>query len=140
MDPNSSTDRMPPIPFENLTSAQKSAFLSFEKARGVPPFGPFVPLLRSPSLLSSTTPLGTFARYDSSLPPSISELIILITAREWTQQVEWAIHEPIAVRNGISTETVSAIANGRRPDNMDPRTEAVWELSVELQKKKKSFR
>jgi len=47
-----------------------------------------------------------------------------VTAREWSQQVEWAIHAPIALREGIAADTVQAIAEGRRPRQM-PEDEAL---------------
>lgn len=68
--------------------------------------------------------MGEYLRYRSALGLRLSELAILVTARQWSQPVEWAIHAPIAEREGLSTATIAAIAEGRRPDEL-PEDEAI---------------
>ena len=89
-------DRMPPIPAEKLTDAQKAAVAEFTKARGAQLSGPFVPLLRSPEVLSRARAMGDYLRFKSVLPPRLSEFVILLTAREWTQNYEWDAHAALA--------------------------------------------
>ena len=84
----------------------------------MPVFGPFVPLLCSPELMTNARSMEDYLRYRRSLPQRISEFIILVTAREWTQDLEWKIHQPITIKVGILPETVQAIAEGRRPEHM----------------------
>ena len=48
--------------------------------------------------------------------------------------MEWAIHAPIAVREGVPAETVDAIAEGRRPATMNDDETAVYDLCLELQR------
>jgi 4-carboxymuconolactone decarboxylase len=128
----SSTDRLPPLAEETLSDAQRAARADFEESRGVPLFGPFVPLLRSPELLSNASSMGQHLRYRSSLSHKLSEMVILLVARAWSQQVEWAIHHPIALRAGLAPDLAQAIADGRRPDNMDAQEAIVWEFCREL--------
>ena len=73
-------------------------------ARGVEISGPFYPLLRSPELMTRTRAMGDYLRYKSALPPRLSEFVILLTAREWTQQYEWNAHYPIALKAGVKRE------------------------------------
>src|SRR4051794_23446846 len=73
-------DRMPPIAAEKLTDAQKQAVEEFKAARSVDISGPFVPLLRSPEVLSRARALSDYLRYRSALPPRLSEFVILMTA------------------------------------------------------------
>jgi len=40
---------------------------------------------------------------------------IKVTARHWSQQVEWALHAPIARKAGVSVGTIAAIQEGRTP-------------------------
>ncbi|GIL41799.1 carboxymuconolactone decarboxylase family protein [Roseiterribacter gracilis] len=127
-----SADRMPPLADETLTDAQRAAAKEFAASRGVQLFGPFVPLLRSPELLSNASAMGQHLRYRSSLPLKLSELVILLIARQWTQQVEWQIHHPAALKAGLSPAIAQAIAEGRRPDGMDEQESAVWEFCREL--------
>jgi len=125
-------DRLPEIPAESLTEAQKAAAAQFLAARKTPVFGPFVPLLRSPELMTNASTMGLHLRYRSVLPLRLSELIILITAREWTQQLEWHIHAPIALKAGLDPDIVAAIREGRRPDAMGPEEALVYAFSTEL--------
>ena len=70
---------------------------------------PFEPLLRSPELMAHAQRMGEYLRYRSALGQRLSELAILLTARHWSQPVEWAIHAPIAREKGISAAAVRAI-------------------------------
>ncbi len=52
-------DRMPPIPEDQMTEAQRAAVEEFKAARDTTRFGgPFVPLLRSPEMLSRARKCG----------------------------------------------------------------------------------
>jgi dienelactone hydrolase len=129
----SSQDRMPPIPLDQMTELQrKSAEEIIQGPRGGL-YGPFIPLLRSPELMDSAQRMGKYLRYKSAIGDKLSELVILIVARRWTQQVEWAIHGPIAIKAGISPEVVTAIADGRRPQGMMEDEEIVYDFCAELQ-------
>lgn len=69
---------------------------------------PFEPLLRSPELMAHAQRMGEYLRYRSALGQRLSELAILLTARHWSQPVEWAIHAPIAREKGIPAQAVQA--------------------------------
>ena len=125
-------DRMPPIPADALSDEQRRAAAAFEAARGTPVFGPFVPLLRSPELMLAAEAMGNYLRYRSSLPLRISEFVILITARRWSQQLEWHIHHPVALEAGLDPEIAGAVAEGRRPDGMAADESVAWEFATEL--------
>jgi 4-carboxymuconolactone decarboxylase len=127
-------DRMPPIPADKLTDAQKKAIEEFRAARSVDISGPFVPLLRSPEVMSRARAMGDYLRFKSSLPPRLSEFVILLTARRWTQQYEWHAHQPLALQGGLRAEIVKAVADGRRPDAMAEDEEAVYTLWEEVQR------
>jgi len=125
-------DRMPPIPADRLTDAQKKAIEEFKTARSADISGPFVPLLRSPEVMSRARAMGDYLRFKSSLPPRLSEFVILLTARRWTQQYEWNAHQPLALKGGLKKEIVDAIAEGRRPEQMAGDEDAVYTLIDEL--------
>ncbi|NEU12275.1 carboxymuconolactone decarboxylase family protein [Methylobacterium sp. BTF04] len=129
-------DRLPDIPADKLTDTQKKASEDFLAARKVPVFGPFVPLLRSPELMTNASNMGLHLRYRSALPLRLSEFIILITAREWTQQLEWHIHQPIALKAGLDPAIVTAIQEGRRPDVMGEEEALTYAFSTELHRNK----
>ena len=51
--PASAQDRMPPIPADKQTPAQKKTVDEYKKARGGEPGGPWAVLTRSPELMST---------------------------------------------------------------------------------------
>jgi 4-carboxymuconolactone decarboxylase len=132
--PARAQDRMPPIPADKLTAAQKKAVEEFKAARSADISGPFWPLLRSPEVMSRAQALGQHLRFKSSLPPRLSEFVILMTARHWTQQYEWNAHRPLALKGGLSADVVDAIADARRPDRMADDEAAVYALWDEVQR------
>lgn len=124
-------NRMPPIPADKMTDAQKKAAAEFEAARGSLS-GPWAVLLRSPEMVNRARALSDYLRFNSSLPPRLSEFVILITAREWSQQYEWNAHHPLALKGGLDPETAQAVAEGRRPEQMADDEEALYEFCIEL--------
>jgi 4-carboxymuconolactone decarboxylase len=125
-------DRMPEIPADKMTDAQKKAADEFAAGRGTRVFGPFVPLLRSPEVMLRAKAMGDYLRFKSSLPPKLSEFVILITARQWTQQYEWEVHYPIALKAGLEPEVAKALLEGRRPQGMSSEEEIAYDLCDEL--------
>jgi len=125
-------DRMPEIPADKMTPEQKKAADEFAAGRGTPVFGPFVPLLRSPEVMLRAKAMGDYLRFKSVLPPQLNEFAILITARHWTQEYEWAVHQSIAVKAGLKAEITQALAEGRRPQGMSGDEEMIYEFSSEL--------
>ena len=125
-------DRMPAMPLEKMTALQKKYAEEIIKGPRGALYGPFVPLIRSPELMDRAQRMGEYLRYKSTIGTKLSELVILITARQWTQQVEWAIHESIAIKSGIKPEVVRAIADGRYPAGMSGDEQIVYDFCTEL--------
>src|ERR1700716_4514893 len=84
--------RMPPLPAGKMTDAQRKAAeeLIAGPRKGVK--GPFVPLLRSPELMDRLQKVGEYLRFQSSLEQRISEFIMLIVSRVWSQHFGWDGH------------------------------------------------
>ena len=131
------TDRLRPIPPEEWTAAQREAARDIVNGPRGGLYGPFVPLLRSPELMGYAQRLGEYLRYRSAIGVRLSELAILVTAREWDQQVEWAIHAPIAQQVGIPADVVKAIAQRERPKAMLVDEEVVYDFCMELHRDKR---
>jgi 4-carboxymuconolactone decarboxylase len=130
-------DRLPPIPPANYDEAQKKAAEEFLAARKMPVFGPFQPLMRSPELMNVARAMGDYLRYKSAIGNTLSELVILVTAREWAQDYEWHVHAPIALKQGIKPEVIDAIRDGRRPPGMSEDEEICYDFSLELQRNRR---
>ena len=125
-------DRLPPIPVDKQTPEQRKASEAFRANRKQDVFGPFVPLLRSPEVMLRAMALGDYLRYRTVFPTKLNELIILITARHFTQRYEWYVHYPIAIKEGLKQDVADAIADGRRPDGMDADEQLIYDFCTEL--------
>ncbi len=125
-------DRLPPIPPEQWSPAQRRCAQEIIDGPRGALIEPFIPLLRSPELCTHAQRMGEYLRYRSSIGLRLSELAILITARHWSQPVEWAIHAPIAQRAGLDEAIVAAIARGERPASMRDDEAAVHDFCVQL--------
>jgi 4-carboxymuconolactone decarboxylase len=131
------TDRLPPLAPQLWTDAQREAAQAvIDGPRGAL-YGPFVPLLRSPELMHCAQQLGEYLRYRSAIGTRLSELAILVTAREWNQQVEWAIHAPIAERSGIGADIIHAIGRRQKPHDMLVDEELVYDFCIELHQQRR---
>ena len=113
-------DRLPPLAPSTWTASQRVCAEEIIQGPRGALIEPFVPLLRSPELCTHVQRTGEYLRYRSAIGLRLSELAILVTACHWVQQVEWSIHAPIALREGITPEVVQALAEGRRPEYARP--------------------
>lgn len=130
------TDRLSPLTFEQLSTVQQVAAQSIIDGPRGALYGPFVPLIRSPEQMSAAQAMGECLHYRSAIGTTLSELIILVTARQWNQQVEWAVHAPISEHHGISVETIDAIALRQRPTGMSDDEALVHDFCIELHQRK----
>lgn len=99
--------------------------------RGAPP-PPMMAWLNSPGMAEHATRLGAFLRFDTSLPPALSELAILVTARHWTSHYEWYAHKKLALAGGLPLAIIEDIRHRRTPDLDDPRAQVIYDLSKSL--------
>jgi 4-carboxymuconolactone decarboxylase len=124
-------DRLPPIPKDKWSAElQKAA-----STRGNL-VGPWIPLSRSPEVMGLMMDMRSHVANRSLLSAALTEIPILIAAREWTQQFEWNAHEGIAMKAGLKPEIINAIKEGRRPQQMTEQEESLYDLCMELQRTK----
>src|SRR5262249_31806000 len=97
---------------------------------------PYRAYIRSIELAQKLTPLSDYVRWNTSLPARLSEMAILITAREWSSQYEWAAHYPLAMKGGLDPSIADDIAHGRRPQRMKDDETALYDLATELYRTK----
>jgi 4-carboxymuconolactone decarboxylase len=127
-------DRMPPIPPERMTEAQQKAAAEFRAVRNSAPTGPFAVFLRVPELMDLTFKWRQHVQSRCVLDQRQAELVILVTARHWTQQYEWHAHEPLANKAGLKPDIIAALKEGRRPDRMAEDEAILYDLVTELQR------
>ena len=129
--------RLPTIPPDQYDAEQEQAADAFRALRGADVFGPFEALMHSPRLMTLAQAVGEYLRYHSGIGATLSELVILITARNWSQDYEWHVHSPVAEKAGIKAEIIAAIRDGRRPVGMSEDETLVYEFTTELQRDKR---
>lgn len=61
-------------------------------------------------------------------------MAILINARFWESKYEWFAHKPLAVKGGLSESIADDLAQKKRPSNMKPDEEVVYDLCMALHK------
>lgn len=130
----SAQDRLPPIPADKMTDAQKKATADFAALRNTAPTGPFSVLLRVPELMDLAFKWRQHVQLRCELDQRQAELVILVTARHWTQQYEWNAHQPLAIKAGLKPDIVAALAAGRRPDQMADDEAILYDVITELQR------
>lgn len=99
--------------------------------------GPFAAFLHAPAFGEYAQRLGAFCRYETTVPPRLSEFAILVTARHWRAQFEWAAHAPIAERAGVRPQTIRDLRAGRIPKTASKDERAIFDFVREIYRDKR---
>lgn len=127
--------RFPDLKREQMTDAQKRVYDSIAGGPRGGVRGPFGPLLRSPDLADRVQKLGEYLRYNTSLPARLNEFAILINARFWESKYEYYAHRPFAIKGGLAESIADDLAQNKRPANMKPDEELVYDFCTILHRK-----
>jgi 4-carboxymuconolactone decarboxylase len=125
-------DRLPMMGRDAMSNAQQEAADGLIAGPRKAVFGPFIPLLRSPELMARVAKVGEYLRFDSVLEVRIRELAMCLVARHVTNQFEWLMHAPLALKAGVSQACLDAIAEGRYPHSAAADEAAAVDLVTEL--------
>jgi 4-carboxymuconolactone decarboxylase len=98
--------------------------------------GPFNAYARSPGLGILLLHVSDYVRFNSSLPPRLSEFAIMIGARQWSQPYEWRAHYPLAIKGGLERQILIDLGAGRRPQGMKEDEAALYDFCTELYRDK----
>ena len=129
-------DRFKPLTYDTMTPEQKTMVEHLLAGERGGTNGPFNVTLRDPEMGDQAQKLGAQLRFHSTLSNRLNEMAILMTARFWNSQYEWSAHHRNALTAGLSPAVIDAIAAGKRPANMQPDEEAVYNFGNELLKTK----
>ncbi|NKB53986.1 MAG: carboxymuconolactone decarboxylase family protein [Rhizobiaceae bacterium] len=121
--------RIAPLDPTNLTDEQQPVFDAIRSGPRGEVAGPLAVWLNRPTLADKAQQLGQYCRYDSSLPPRLSELAILVTARVWDATFEWQSHQPPARAAGLDDAIIEALRRDEEPKFKDPTEAVVYEVS-----------
>lgn len=126
-------DRLPPIPSDKMTEAQKKAASDYKELRKTDLAGPpWSVMLRVPDWVVPATQMRVHVQTHPVLGNRLTEFAILIAARDWTNNYEWNAHSNAANQAGLAPAIREAIAEGRRPEHMAEDEEIVYEFCSEL--------
>jgi 4-carboxymuconolactone decarboxylase len=108
--------RIDPIPRAQMTAEQIRVNDAITGARaGGQAGGPFALWLRDPAFAEIAGEFGIYLRTKTTLPPRLLELTVLTTARNWTAQYEWSVHEKHAAAAGLDPDVIEDLRRGRAP-------------------------
>ena len=124
--------RVPDLKPEEMTEEQIRINAQIGATRSGRAGGPFAIWLRDPVLAEQVSNIGNYLRNDTSLAIPLQEIAILVTARHWTAQYAWSVHERRALEAGVHEDVVDAIRDRRRPGFDDPIDEMVYVVCSEL--------
>ena len=124
--------RLKTLNYEEMPQAQKVAHDEILSGPRTRIGGPMNAWFRNPELAGLAQRLGAFCRFNTSLPLRLSELAILIVSRDWTAEVEWWAHQPIAVEAGIDEAVTESIRKGERPRFKNQDEEVLYDFASEL--------
>jgi 4-carboxymuconolactone decarboxylase len=131
--------RLPELAAQTLTAEQRALADSIKSGpRGqFKMTGPFAIYLHSPAFGELAQQLGGHLRFKTSVPPRLMEFAILVTGAHWKAQYEWAMHAPMAEKQGVKPQTIRDLQAGRVPKSA-PRDEmAIYAFIKELYAKRR---
>ena len=118
--------RLPPIAKDDMTPAQQAVSDAITAGPRGEVRGPFIPLLHNPDAANAVQQMGSFLRFNGTLPGDLREMVILMTARQWSAQYEWFAHYKIALDEGLDAGIADAIAKRQTPAFDDARLASVY--------------
>lgn len=125
--------RVKPIEANELDSAGAELYKAISGPRGGIVDGPFRVWLRTnPELAARMNDVGNVLREAGKLDKRLVEVAVLCVARFWDARYQWAAHGPIALRLGLSQETIDDIGRSVAPRSAPADEQVVYDLSMSL--------
>jgi len=94
--------------------------------------GPSGIWLHSPELGERMRAVNQYLRYETALERRLTELAILVTARELDNQFEWTAHEPVALKEGLDPEIIEVVKYRRPISGLGTREALIIDLGRKL--------
>jgi 4-carboxymuconolactone decarboxylase len=127
--------RIPVLEEDKLSPEQRALLTSIRSGpRGsdMTIRGPFAVFLHAPAFGDLAQQLGAHCRYNTAVPPRLSEFAILVTAKLWQAQFEWFAHVPMAERAGVKKQTIREVQRGMIPKSAAADERAIYDFVKEL--------
>lgn len=130
-----SRSRLPLVKRDDLDENGKKAYDAIvdpESRLKAQLIGPAGIWLNVPELSPHIREINWFLRNRFPLDAKLTELIILTTARESDAQIEWAAHEPAALKAGLSQNVVDIVKYRQPIKDVEPKEAAIIQFAREL--------
>jgi len=127
--------RLPFAKREDMDEAGKAVFddVAGDARSTVKQRGPAGMRLHSPKNAEYSRPFIRYLRFETKLGPRLTELAILVVAREMDSQFEWSAHEPAGLKNGLKQEVIDIVKYRKPvPAGMDEKEAAIILMGREL--------
>ena len=85
--------------------------------------------LKSPGLADHAHQLGAHVRFGTPFTPKQTEIAILVNARYWTAQFEWAAHVRLGLQAGIARSRSTRSPSASAPKFTDPDDQLVYDFA-----------
>lgn len=122
---------------ETLTPRQQELHDDFLRSRPRNVLtGPFAVLIHTPDIAAPADALVNYFRKSPKVGRRLVELVILLMVRDATAQYAWSVHEPTALKEGLTQDTIDAIRARRRPDFKRDDERLIYDFVTELLAKK----
>ena len=99
--------------------------------------GPSGIWLHSPELGERVRAVNQYLRYETGLERRLTELAILVTARELDHQFEWTAHEPAALREGLDPAIVDVVKRRKPISGLGTKEALIINLGRQLFRERK---
>lgn len=135
-----SLNRLPLVKREDLDEQARRIYDSYANPQGrslAGLQGPGGIALHSPRLAQLSQPLNEYLRYGTGLPRHLTELAILVTAREMDSQFEWTAHEPAALKDGLEQHIIDVVKYRRDLSGLGEKESLIISYGRELLGKRK---
>jgi 4-carboxymuconolactone decarboxylase len=136
--------RFPPIPADKQTAKQKEFIKALtDSPRAANGTGgnianpPFKVYLRSPEFGIEAIEMSDYLRFGTGLEDRLTELAILIAARNWDNDYIWTAHYGAAVKGGLDPSVGADLAAGKRPTRMKEDEAIIYDLLTEIYRDRK---
>jgi 4-carboxymuconolactone decarboxylase len=129
--------RVPVLAEETLAPEQRALIDSIRsgpRGSSIGIRGPFAVFLHAPAFGELAQKLGGHCRFNTAVPPRLSEFAVLVTAKLWRAQYEWYAHVPQAERAGVKAATIRELHAGRAPKSASKDERAIYDFIQELYK------
>jgi 4-carboxymuconolactone decarboxylase len=110
--------------YDTVTGPQSRTLVGLQGPSGI--------WLHSPELGERVRTVNQYLRFETTLERRLTELAILVTAREVDNQFEWTAHEPAALKEGLDPAIIDVVKHRRPVAGLGTREALIITMGREL--------